>query len=86
MKKFFIILLVIILLLVMAFFAGDWRDRDSSIGKIRECPDEKIINRMPGPDSTGSEYYVVKGERKEVADYDAMWVAQNCQVAEQTVY
>lgn len=51
-----------------------------------ECPDEKIVNRMPGPGSSGSEYYIKNGERKEISDYDAAWVSANCNVPVQEVF
>lgn len=67
--------------------------------KIRECPVQKVINRMPTivqvDEETGkpiypkrnSEYYVDKnGNRKEISDYNMLWVEKNCQVPEGDVY
>lgn len=55
---------------------------------LRECPDEKIVNRMPAiePGDAGNEYYVVDGARREVGEYDAAWVEANCQVPVQEVF
>ena len=61
---------------------------------IQDCPDMKIINRMPqiidenNPDNgqPPREYYIYKGERKEIAEFDAVWVEENCDVPEETVY
>lgn len=55
---------------------------------IKDCPDEKIINRMPtvGDNKTSNEYYIYKGERKEIKDFDANWVTKNCNVKVSTVY
>lgn len=46
--------------------------------KIQDCPDEKIINRMPGPGSTVNEYYIYKGKRYELTDFDQEWLTTNC--------
>lgn len=48
--------------------------------KIQDCPDEKIINRMPrvGEKTSPSEYYIYKGERKEITDFDQEWLKKNC--------
>jgi hypothetical protein len=55
----------------------------TSGGLIRSCPDEKIVNRMPpGPETS---YYIVRGRRAEVAEYDGPWVTANCTVPEQVV-
>ena len=59
---------------------------------IKACPDEKIINKMPMPcdgdcdNRPANEYYIYKGERREISHFDASWVARNCSVPEQTVY
>lgn len=57
--------------------------------KIQDCPDEKIINRMPkvGGQGSPSEYYIYKGERKEIADFDQEWLKKNCpEIKVQEVY
>lgn len=48
--------------------------------KIQDCPDEKIINKMPqvGGQGLPSEYYIYKGERKEITDFDQEWLKKNC--------
>ena len=55
---------------------------------IQDCPDEKITNNMPtvGDNNAPKEYYIYKGERKEIKDFDAKWVAKNCNVKASTVY
>lgn len=49
-------------------------------GKIQDCPEEKIMNKMPtvGENSTPKEYYIYKGERKEISDFDKAWLDKNC--------
>ena len=59
---------------------------------IQDCPEAKIINRMPqiiDENNNGQlprEYYIYKGDRKEIAEFDAKWVEENCDVPEETVY
>jgi hypothetical protein len=54
--------------------------------RLKECPDEMIVNNMPGPGEHPTSYYVVKGTRHEISEFDDAWVAQNCQVPTQAVY
>jgi hypothetical protein len=55
----------------------------TNTGLIRSCPDEKIINHMPpGPETS---YYIERGKRAEIADYDESWVLANCAVPVQVV-
>ncbi len=52
-------------------------------GLIQDCPDELIVNAMPGdrPKSKKeSQYYIYKGFRKEIKDFDSAWVVKHCQV------
>lgn len=57
--------------------------------KIQDCPEAKIINRMPtiGESSKPSEYYIYQGKRKELSDFDQNWVKKNCpNLKVETVY
>lgn len=51
---------------------------------IRDCPEEMIVNSMPSSDTKKggkrSSYYIYKGERKEVYEFDTVWVKKNCTV------
>ena len=49
---------------------------------IKDCPEEKIINTMPtvGDFNQPKEYYIYKGERKEINEFDATWISENCKV------
>ena len=64
---------------------------------LQECPSQGIINKMPmvtyttntvstQPVNTLPDYYILKGVRREVNDFDASWVKTNCTVPIQTVY
>ncbi|MES3030823.1 MAG: hypothetical protein V4697_00205 [Patescibacteria group bacterium] len=83
MKKLLIIIGVIILLVAGYFAYMYWALGNDSL--LHECPDEMIVNRMPGTEPQSS-YYIKNGERKEIADYDASWVKNNCTVPTQEVF
>ncbi|WP_437919579.1 hypothetical protein [Sphingobacterium sp. LRF_L2] len=58
---------------------------------IRDCPDEKIINKMPtvqqpGVDKQSNSYFIYKGERRELSEFDINWLEKNCKVKESIVY
>lgn len=61
-------------------------DREEIKEEMRKagCPDEKIINRMPG--SQSSSYYIKNGERREIFEYDDVWVQKYCVVPVQEVF
>jgi hypothetical protein len=51
----------------------------------RTCPDEMIVNKMPGTQPQSS-YYIVDGIRREISEFDSNWVTENCSVPVQEVY
>lgn len=59
--------------------------------KIKDCPTEKIINMMPvmcvmAPcPPIDNSYYIYKGERKEISDFDANYIKNSCSVKETIV-
>lgn len=58
---------------------------------IKDCPEEKIINKMPSISDDSSQntpdaYYIYQGNRKEIEEFDAEWVKKNCQVKTTVVY
>lgn len=63
-------------------------DATQPFSKLKVCPEEKIINKMPsiGTPSGESSYYILNGKRREISEFDADWVKANCQVKEQEVY
>ncbi len=86
MNKTIKIIIIIVAVLILGFlaylmFVPVAKD---SMTKA-DCPDEKIINRMPGT-SPQSSYYIKDGERKEISDYDESWVLANCTVPVQEVF
>lgn len=61
----------------------------SSTGLIKDCPDERIHNAMPITDSkqpSRKDYYIYKGQRKEIEDFDSLWIIKNCKVLFKVVY
>ena len=90
LKIIILIILIFALILVAGYFYNMDNNPANPINNnnpqlLRECPDEMIVNRMPGT-SPQSSYYIVDGERREISEYDANWVEANCQVPEQEVY
>lgn len=60
-------------------------------GLIRDCPDEKIVDKMPkiiaeGEANMPNTYFIYQGERKELTDFDLDWVNENCNVEETEVH
>ena len=51
---------------------------------IKDCPEELISNQMPSvgkPNANkANQYYIYKGERKEIKDFDSLWVSKHCKV------
>lgn len=71
-------------------------DSDQQGVKIRAemsqigCPDEMIVNKMPGvADNKSSNlinsYYIKNGKRVEISEYDPIWVNANCEIPVQEV-
>lgn len=65
---------------------------DESLALIQSCPDEWIQNRMPAvvppgeEEKTPSEYYILDGARREISEFDTVWVEANCDLEAQVVY
>ena len=61
-------------------------------GKLRECPEEYFEDRMPqiidpkNPDRTPRAYFIYKGRRHELSEFDTAWVFKNCDVEKQVLY
>jgi hypothetical protein len=85
--------LVLALLMGIVISKGIQADKSNKeavagISILRECPDEWIVNKMPGViDSTSrEEYFIVKGDRQETAKYDYAWVMANCNLQPTEVF
>lgn len=49
---------------------------------IRDCPEERVVNRLPssGSRTTPDEYYIYKGTRHELAEFDMDWLRKHCRI------
>lgn len=62
---------------------------ETTNGKIKDCPDERIMNAMPTTDGkprVPNQYYIYKGLRKEISDFDSVWVKEHCKVKTTVAY
>lgn len=89
MKK----ILFISLVFVFLFGCKSQKKVPELSNKIKDCPEMLIDNRMPViiDDSSDApalpnQYYIYKGERREIAEFDTAWVNRNCEVEVQVVY
>ncbi|WDF66995.1 hypothetical protein PQ465_11830 [Sphingobacterium oryzagri] len=58
---------------------------------LQDCPEEKIVNRMPmvqteGKSDKPNSYFIYKGERREIAEFDEQWLKENCDIKETEVF
>lgn len=63
---------------------------------LQVCPEEMIVNEMPGIDRSGetesdiepvrSSYYILGGERREIDEFDTAYIAENCTVPVSSAY
>lgn len=67
---------------------GDLGNLFESAYQIQACPDEWIVNKMPGlvGDTAPKEYFIIDGVRRELRDFDLNWISQNCDIEKQEVY
>ncbi len=84
MKKTFKIVVAILVAGILGYLFYYFISSNRSSDRLKECPDEKIVNEMPG--SAPSSYYVMDGVRKEINEYSSEWVKANCNVPVQKVY
>lgn len=58
-----------------------------NIYKIQSCPDEWILNQMPGTvgGNTPNEYFIINGQRAELDNYDITWIVANCDLLKTVV-
>ncbi|MGJ1536756.1 hypothetical protein ACR784_17200 [Sphingobacterium multivorum] len=56
---------------------------------IQACPEEKIVNKIPGPPVKGESekvYYIYQGKRISPKQFDQEWLEKNCDIKETVVY
>lgn len=76
--------------IIISSFRFTKPNQNSSLLKI--CPEEWIVDKMPkiedpeSPNSIKSEYYILYGQRREVEEFDSVWIKNNCDLEQQVVY
>jgi hypothetical protein len=83
--KTWLIILTLVVFGFIIYFAYTWTRGDDASGLVRACPDELIINKMPGTQPQSS-YYIIDGVRREISEFDTQWIGDNCNVPTQEVY
>lgn len=74
------------------FFACNTSKQQSIDGKLRDCPESYFEDRMPqiidpqSPNKIPRAYFIYKGQRRELSEFDTAWVWKNCDVEKQIVY
>ena len=53
---------------------------------IRDCPEAMIEDKMPTDSKTPNTYYIYKGKRRELSEFDQAWIQKNCDVKKSVVY
>ncbi|MCK9345131.1 MAG: hypothetical protein M0P64_03365 [Candidatus Pacebacteria bacterium] len=58
---------------------------------LQDCPETWFDNQMPmiidpGQPRPVTQYFIYKGERRELAEFDMKWVSANCPVQPSAVY
>lgn len=56
---------------------------------IQDCPEEKIVNKIPGPAVKGESeriYYIYQGKKVSPKQFDQQWLDKNCDIKETVVY
>lgn len=60
-------------------------------GLLKVCPDRWYDNRMPtimdrGTTRVSVQYFIYKGVRRELSDFDLVWIKNNCSIKPSSVY
>ena len=91
-QKGFANIAIIIGIVIIAGMAGFFvlsQRPTPSVSLLRVCPEEWYDNRMPstvGSNDAPREYFIYKGVRRELSEFDVNWVKTNCSVKPQIVY
>jgi hypothetical protein len=80
--------LLYLFILVIAFTSCKTRQvKEQAL--IQDCPEEKIVNKIPGPPVKGESekiYYIYQGKRISPKEFDQAWLEKNCDIKETVVY
>lgn len=57
-----------------------------NISKLQICPDIWIENKMPREiPGVARDYFIIGGERRELKEFDMVWIEENCDLVKQIV-
>ncbi|WP_343565885.1 hypothetical protein [Sphingobacterium sp.] len=76
-------------LLILATFTSCKTRQNTQQSLIQDCPEEKIVNKIPGPPVKGESekvYYIYQGKKVSPKQFDQAWLEKNCEVKETVVY
>lgn len=64
------------------------KEAETTKPSLKICPDEWIENRAPREvgDNSPNQYFIIKGERQEIKNYDVEWIKNNCSTKPRAVY
>ncbi len=77
------------LLILTATFVSCKARQNSQQALIQDCPEEKIVNKIPGPPVKGESertYYIYQGKKLSPKQFDQEWLNKNCEIKETVVY
>ncbi|WP_104382109.1 hypothetical protein [Sphingobacterium sp. HMA12] len=77
------------LLILAAAFTSCKTRQGSQQTLIQDCPEEKIVNKIPGPPVKGESekiYYIYQGKKISPKQFDQEWLDKNCEIKETVVY
>ncbi|MBI2053569.1 MAG: hypothetical protein HYT41_02405 [Candidatus Sungbacteria bacterium] len=96
-KKLMRILIIVIAAMLLGALASERaalpRKSDDLTGLIRDCPEHWYINHMPmmmdapdAPRTVSDEYFVYKGMRRELMEFDMPWMERYCSQTPEYLY
>ena len=84
-----LILVIVAIVAVGGYFVLNNRSTTPPVSPLRVCPEAWYDNRMPSTVESNDvprEYFIYKGVRRELSEFDVNWVKTNCSVKPQAVY
>ncbi|MCS4224330.1 hypothetical protein [Sphingobacterium sp. BIGb0165] len=76
-------------LLILVAFTSCKTRQNTQQALIQACPEEKIVNKIPGPPVKGESekiYYIYQGKKVSPKQFDQEWLEKNCEIKETVVY
>jgi len=76
-------------LFILVAFTSCKTRQNTQQALIQACPEEKIVNKIPGPPVKGESekiYYIYQGKKVSPKQFDQEWLEKNCEIKETVVY